>query len=228
MSVVLTYGTGVPTVKIGRIAGQFAKPRSSATEVRDGVELPSFRGDMVNDFAFDRAARDADPAATLAGLPPVRVDLEPPARVHQGRLRRSRPGPRLEPGVRRLAARRAAATRASPPRSSARCGSWPRAASTSTRSSSSTRSTATRPTRRCSSTTRRPSPARTRSTGDWYDCSAHLLWIGDRTRQLDGAHVEFLAGVAEPDRREARPDHRSRRGRRALQAAQPRARRPAG
>ena len=53
MAVVLTYGSGVPTVKIGRIAGQFAKPRSAPTETRDGVELPSFRGDMVNDFAFD-------------------------------------------------------------------------------------------------------------------------------------------------------------------------------
>ena len=63
MSVVLTYGTGVPTVKVGRIAGQFAKPRSSPTETRDGVELPSFRGDIVNDFAFDAAARRPDPAA---------------------------------------------------------------------------------------------------------------------------------------------------------------------
>src|SRR6266540_1418998 len=61
MAVVLTYGSGVPTVKIGRIAGQFAKPRSSATETRDGVELPSFRGDMVNDFAFDADARRPDP-----------------------------------------------------------------------------------------------------------------------------------------------------------------------
>ena len=55
MSVVLTYSTGVPTVKVGRIAGQFAKPRSAPTEKRDGIELPSFRGDMVNDFAFDAA-----------------------------------------------------------------------------------------------------------------------------------------------------------------------------
>jgi 3-deoxy-7-phosphoheptulonate synthase len=61
MAVVLTYGSGVPTVKIGRIAGQFAKPRSSPTETRDGVELPSFRGDMVNDFAFDADARRPDP-----------------------------------------------------------------------------------------------------------------------------------------------------------------------
>ena len=49
------------------------------------------------------------------------------------------------------------------------------------------------------------------TTGDWYDCSAHLLWIGDRTRQPDGAHVEFLRGVKQPDRHEGRPDAASRR-----------------
>ena len=62
MSVVLMYGSGVPTVKVGRIAGQFSKPRSSPTETRDGVTLPSFRGDTVNDFAFDELARRPDPA----------------------------------------------------------------------------------------------------------------------------------------------------------------------
>ena len=62
MSVVLMYGSGVPTVKVGRIAGQFSKPRSSQTETRDGVTLPSFRGDTVNDFAFDELARRPDPA----------------------------------------------------------------------------------------------------------------------------------------------------------------------
>ena len=72
MAVVLTYGSGVPTVKIGRIAGQFAKPRSSPTETRDGVELPSFRGDMVNDFAFDAGARTADPTRLVRVVPPER------------------------------------------------------------------------------------------------------------------------------------------------------------
>src|SRR6266513_4358511 len=61
MAVVLTYGTGVPVVKVGRIAGQFAKPRSSATEVRGGVELPSFRGHIVNEPGFSAEARQADP-----------------------------------------------------------------------------------------------------------------------------------------------------------------------
>src|SRR5262249_54756527 len=61
MSVVLTYGSGVPTVKVGRMAGQFSKPRSSPTEPRDGVPLPSFRGDSVNDFAFAASSRRPDP-----------------------------------------------------------------------------------------------------------------------------------------------------------------------
>ncbi len=65
MSVVLTYGSGVPTLKVGRMAGQFSKPRSAATETRDGIELPSFRGDTVNDFAFDAAARRPDPARLM-------------------------------------------------------------------------------------------------------------------------------------------------------------------
>src|SRR5262249_32597677 len=62
MSVVLTYGSGVPTLKVRRMAGQFSKPRSSPPETRNGLELPSFRGDTVNDFAFDAAARRPDPA----------------------------------------------------------------------------------------------------------------------------------------------------------------------
>src|SRR5499427_10845821 len=65
MAVVLTYGASVPIVKIGRMAGQFGKPRSAATEVRDGVELPSYRGDAVNGFEFTAAARTPDPRRLL-------------------------------------------------------------------------------------------------------------------------------------------------------------------
>ena len=67
MSVVLMYSTGVPVVKVARMAGQFAKPRSADTETRDGLELPSFRGDMVNDLAFTEAARVADPGRMTRG-----------------------------------------------------------------------------------------------------------------------------------------------------------------
>src|SRR5438874_7621894 len=67
MSLVLTYSTGVPTLKIGRIAGQFAKPRSSPIEKRDGIELPSYLGDIVNDFEFSAAARRPDPQRMVRG-----------------------------------------------------------------------------------------------------------------------------------------------------------------
>ena len=65
-------------------------------------------------------------------------------------------------------------------------------------------------------------------TGDWYDCSAHMLWIGDRTRELDGAHVEFFSGVHNPIGVQARPGRDARRGGRALRAAEPGPRSPAG
>src|SRR5690348_5098531 len=67
MSVALTYSTGVPTLKIGRIAGQFAKPRSSSTETRDGITLPSYFGDLVNDYPFDAEARRPDPQRMVRG-----------------------------------------------------------------------------------------------------------------------------------------------------------------
>ena len=123
------------------MAGQFAKPRSSPTEVRGGVELPSFRGDMVNDFAFDELCPTARPDPARPRLPPVRGDDEPAARLRQGRVRR--PGARARRGTRSSSrrARRGAATTCSRPRSSARCGSWRRAGSTCRASSPCTRST---------------------------------------------------------------------------------------
>jgi 3-deoxy-7-phosphoheptulonate synthase len=196
MSVVLTYGSGVPTVKVGRMAGQFSKPRSSPTETRDGVELPSFRGDTVNDFAFEAAARRPDPRRLVQAyhqsastLNLVRAftkggfaDL---TRVHawnQEFVASSREGQRylalaneIERALRFMAA----------------CGIdlgtetlhevdfWVAHEALLLGYEE--------------ALTRRDS-----LTGDWYDCSAHLLWIGERTRQLDAAHVEFLSGVENP------------------------------
>jgi 3-deoxy-7-phosphoheptulonate synthase len=197
MSVALTYSTGVPTVKIGRIAGQFAKPRSSPVERRDDVELPSFRGDMVNDFAFDPAARVPDPQRMVRGYHQAAATLNllraftkggfaDLTQIHKWNLEfvsTSRQGRRYDA----LAAEIDRALRFM-----AACGIdldaevqlhevdfytshealllWYEEA-----------------------LTRRDS-----LTNDWYDCSAHLLWIGERTRQLDGAHVEFLSGVQNP------------------------------
>ena len=86
MAVVLTYAGAVPVVKVGRIAGQFAKPRSSPVEKIDGVELPSYRGDIVNDIAFTAQARTPDPRRQIEGLSPVGGDAQSAARLRQGRL----------------------------------------------------------------------------------------------------------------------------------------------
>jgi 3-deoxy-7-phosphoheptulonate synthase len=197
MSVVLTYSTGVPTLKIGRIAGQFAKPRSAATEQRDGLELPSFRGDMVNDFAFESAARRPDAqrmvrvyhqsAATLNLLRAFTkggfADL---SRVHAWNLEfvaSSGEGRRYELFSQEI-------DRAL--RFMAACGIDLDAAVQLHEVDFYTSHEALLLGYE-EALTRRDS-----LTGDWYDCSAHLLWIGERTRQIDGAHVEFLAGVHNP------------------------------
>ncbi len=197
MSVVLTYSTGVPTVKVGRIAGQFAKPRSSPSEQRDGIELPSFRGDMVNDFAFDAVARRPDPqrmlrvyhqsAATLNLLRAFTkggfADL---TRVHQWNLEfvaTSGEGRRYEV----LAGEIDRALRFM-----AACG-IDLDAEVQLHEVDFYTSHEALILGYEEALTRRDS-----LTGDWYDCSAHLVWIGERTRQLDGAHVEFCSGIKNP------------------------------
>ncbi|MFM8304490.1 MAG: class II 3-deoxy-7-phosphoheptulonate synthase [Actinomycetota bacterium] len=197
MSVVLTYGSGVPTIKVGRMAGQFSKPRSAPTETRDGVELPSFRGDTVNDFAFDAVARRPDPqrllrayhqsastlnlarAFTKGGF----ADLTRAHAWNQEFVASSREGRRYEALANEIG--RAL-------RFMAACGIdldaelqlhqvdfWVAHEALLLGYEE--------------ALTRRDS-----LTDDWYDCSAHLLWIGERTRQIDGAHVEFLSGVKNP------------------------------
>jgi 3-deoxy-7-phosphoheptulonate synthase len=197
MSVVLTYGSGVPTIKVGRIAGQFSKPRSSPTETRDGVTLPSFRGDTVNDFAFEAEARRADPARLLrayhqsaATLNLVRAfakggfaDL---SRVHawnQEFVASSPEGRRYE----MLASEIERALR------------FMRACGIDLEAELQLHQVDMFTAHEAlllgyeEALTRRDS-----LTGDWYDCSAHLLWCGERTRSIDGAHVQFLSGVHNP------------------------------
>ena len=89
MAVVLTYAGGSPVVKVGRIAGQFAKPRSSATETQDGKELPSYRGDIINGIEFTEAARTPDPQRMHDGLPPGGRHAQSAARLRPRRLRQS-------------------------------------------------------------------------------------------------------------------------------------------
>jgi 3-deoxy-7-phosphoheptulonate synthase len=197
MAVVLTYAAGMPVVKVGRIAGQFAKPRSSASEVVDGRTLPSFRGHAVNDSPFDAAARQPDPrrlvrayqqsAATLnliraftkggfADLRQIHVwNQEFVAASRQGQRYEAIAG-QIERALRFMAA----------------CGVDLEADSAMHEVDFFTSHEALILGFE-EALTRRDS-----LTGDWYDCSAHLLWIGERTRRLDGAHVEFLSGVRNP------------------------------
>ena len=197
MAVVLTFGAACPVVKVGRMAGQFAKPRSSDVEIQNGVSLPSYRGDIINGAEFTPEARRPDPqrmiqcfsqsAATLNLLRAFAqggyADLH---RVHtwnQGFVANSPQGEHY----RELADRLTETLDFM-----AACG---------------LNSETTREIRETDFFTSHEAlllpyeQAMTRidsTSGDWYDCSAHLVWIGDRTRQVDGAHVEFARGVKNP------------------------------
>ncbi|GAA1293590.1 3-deoxy-7-phosphoheptulonate synthase class II [Saccharothrix xinjiangensis] len=137
MAAVLEAAAGVPVVRVGRIAGQFAKPRSAPAETRDGVSLPSYRGDVVNGAEFTAEARTPDPWRMVRAhrASAATLELVRPAGVHT-----SHEALLLE--------YESALTR--------------------------------------------------RRAGGWYDTSAHLLWIGERTRDPDGAHVEFASRIANP------------------------------
>jgi 3-deoxy-7-phosphoheptulonate synthase len=197
MSVVMIYGSGLPLVKVGRIAGQFAKPRSQPTERVGQVELPSFFGHMVNDDAPTLEARTPDPtrllrvyhqsAATLNLLRAFTnggfADLTQVHTWNQEFVASSPEGRRYEflaaDIERALDFVRACGIDVAQAQRLHRVDLW-----TSHEGLVLDYEEAL---------TRRDS-----LTGDWYDCSAHMLWIGERTRQLGGAHVEFFAGVENP------------------------------
>jgi len=197
MSVALTFGGGLPVVKIGRIAGQYAKPRSAPTETIDGVTLPSYRGDNINGMEFEAAARTPDPARLLkaygqaaATLNLIRAfagggyaDLH---NVHRWNLEFVSGNPQAD-RYRALADRISEALNFMEA-----CGITGKEV---------------RAVREVDFYTSHEAlllgfeQAMTRidsTTGRWYDTSAHMIWIGDRTRQVDGAHVEFCRGVENP------------------------------
>jgi 3-deoxy-7-phosphoheptulonate synthase len=197
MAVALTYASGVPVVKVGRIAGQFAKPRSETHEERDGVRLDAFRGHIVNDEAFTDDARRPNPDRLLeayhqsvATLNLLRAfttgGFAALTRVHawnQQFVTNSPEGKRYEVLAddidRALAFMRA-------------CGvNLDQDHELSSVDFYTSHEALILPYEQA--LTRQDS-----LTGDWYDCSAHMLWVGDRTRQVDGAHVEFIRGVANP------------------------------
>ncbi|WP_328620075.1 class II 3-deoxy-7-phosphoheptulonate synthase [Streptomyces sp. NBC_00354] len=194
MAVVLTYAASVPVVKVGRIAGQYSKPRSQLTEVRDGVELPVYRGDSVNGPEFTAQSRRPDPErlkrmyhASAATLNLVRAfttggyaDLRQVHAWNQDFVALSPSGERYEKLAREidgaLSFMRA-------------CGAEPEEFATTEFFASHEalvldyESALTRVDYR---------------SGELYDVSAHMVWIGERTRQLDGAHIEFASRIRNP------------------------------
>ncbi|SFV56592.1 2-keto-3-deoxy-D-arabino-heptulosonate-7-phosphate synthase II [hydrothermal vent metagenome] len=197
MNMVLMYSTGKPIVKVGRIAGQFAKPRSSDLEEINGVKLPSYRGDIINGMAFTEEARMPNPenmlqaynqaGATLNLLRAFsRGGLADLAKVHQWNLDFIKDNPlgkkydelsdKIDHSMKFMAA----------------CGlsseMMPQLHQTTLYTSH-------------EALLLNYEEALTRQeteTGDWYDCSAHMLWIGDRTRDLSEAHVEYFRGIQNP------------------------------
>ncbi len=197
MAVVLTFAAGVPVVKVGRIAGQFAKPRSEDTETRDGVTLPSYRGDNINSGEFTAEARVPNPqrlveatAQSAATLNLLRAfasggyaDLH---NVHRWMLGFIAGSPASEQ-YKGLAQRITEALEFMEA-----CGVTPE-------SVPQLRTTDFYTSHEALLLNYEQAMTRVDSTsGDWYDTSAHMLWIGDRTRQLDGAHVEFMRGIKNP------------------------------
>jgi 3-deoxy-7-phosphoheptulonate synthase len=197
MAVVLTFGAALPVVKVGRIAGQFAKPRSASTETIAGVELPSYRGDIVNGMDFNAEARVPDPerlvqsynqsAATLNLLRAFAqggfADLH---KVHRWNLEFVADSPAGE-RYQELASRLSETLEFM-----AACG-------LTSETVPQIRETEFYTSHEALLLHYEQALTRVDSlTGKWYGCSAHLLWIGDRTRNLDGAHVEYMKGVQNP------------------------------
>lgn len=197
MAVVLTYAASMPVIKIGRMAGQFAKPRSSDEETIDGQTLPSYRGDIINGITFDLESRTPDPDRLMKAyhqsaltLNLIRAfstggmaDLE---QVHRWNLEFIKDGvqsKRYEQLAREIDSSLA----------------FMRAIGVTPESTRELRETEFYTSHEALLPGYEQALTRVDSlTGDYYATSAHMLWIGDRTRQLDGAHVEFLRGVENP------------------------------
>jgi 3-deoxy-7-phosphoheptulonate synthase len=197
MAVVLTFASKLPVVKIGRMAGQFAKPRSADTEVIDGVELPSYRGDIINDIAFESVAREPDPERMVKAYSQAAATLNLLRAFSQGGyanlqqvhawthdfMGRSPWAKKFKDVADRIGEALAFMEA---------CGITPETVPQIKGTSFYTSHEAL---------LLPYEQAMTRQdslTGQWYDTSAHMLWIGDRTRFEGSSHVEFLRGIGNP------------------------------
>ncbi len=194
MAVVLTYGAGMPIVKVGRMAGQFAKPRSSDMETRGGVTLPAYRGDMVNGFEFTEASRRHDPDrllrayhASSATLNLVRgftsggfADLRSVHAWNKGFIQ----GP-AQARYEQMANQIDRAVRFLEASGVAEAEEMRRVEFYSAHEA-------------LVLDYERPMVRRDHRTGLLYDTSSHFVWVGERTRDLDGAHIDFVSRIRNP------------------------------
>lgn len=197
MAVVLTFSGGCPVVKVGRVAGQFAKPRSSDFEEINGISLPSYRGDIINSIGFTEKERLPDPnklikaynqsAATLNLLRAFsRGGMSDLNQVHSWNLdfiKDNTLGIKYE----ELAAKITQTLE------------FMKACGITNENTSQLHETTLYTSHEALLLNYEEALTRQDSiTGEWYDCSAHMLWIGDRTRDLDGAHLEYFRGIQNP------------------------------
>ena len=199
MAVILTFGSSMPIIKIGRIAGQFAKPRSSNTEVLNGVELPSYRGDMINDMEFNKASREPDPHRLIEGYEQSAATLNlirafaqggmaDLAKVHEWTLGFLADTPETTK-YQEVADRISESL------------NFMKACGLTSDTASQLRETEFYTSHEAlllnyeEALTREDTIT---SEKGWYSTSAHLLWVGDRTRQHDHGHIEFLSGIQNP------------------------------
>ena len=197
MAVVMTFGAALPVVKVGRIAGQFAKPRSEPMETKGGIALPSYRGDIVNDIAFTEAARTPDPVRQLmayrqsaATLNLIRAfasggyaNLENAHRWMLGFIKDSPQSARYQELADRITETLG----------------FMRAIELDPKSHQELRQTDFYTSHEALLLGYEQAMTRVNSTtGDYYATSGHMLWVGDRTRQADHAHIEYVRGIKNP------------------------------
>ncbi|EBF5952603.1 class II 3-deoxy-7-phosphoheptulonate synthase [Campylobacter jejuni] len=197
MAIVLTFAGGCPVIKIGRIAGQFAKPRSSDFEELDGISLPSYRGDIINGFEFSEQARIPDPHRMLEAYYQSAITLNLLRGFAKGGLADLHEVHRWNLGFLKKSELHKQYTDISEKISQALA--FMEACGINTSNTPSLREVSVYTSHEALLLPYEEALTRVDSlSGEIYDCSAHMLWIGERTRALDEAHVHFLSGVKNP------------------------------
>ena len=197
MAIVLTFGSSCPVVKVGRMAGQFAKPRSQATEIKEGIELDSYKGDIINGIDFNEESRNPNPQRLLQAYNQSASTLNllrafaqggfaNLKKIHQWNLSYIEAGSsknKFEEIAERID----------------ECLTFMEACGINSKNVRQMNETDFFTSHEALLLPYEEALTRIDSTsGKWYDVSAHMLWIGDRTRQLDGAHVDFVRGIGNP------------------------------